>query len=110
LQQVPLKHNHKVIFMTRPIEEVVASQKKNDRARHKGADLNPDQLSAASLPIETKFCIGSGAPHGISRDRLSNPCAIPRHLSAIIKFRRRPASFARKKWLPSILRYRKRHS
>lgn len=45
LQSMPIKHNYKVIFMTRPIEEVVASQKKmTDRLGTKGADLDTEQL------------------------------------------------------------------
>ena len=45
LQSLPIKHNYKVIFMTRPIKEVVASQKKmTDRLGTKGADLDTEQL------------------------------------------------------------------
>ncbi len=45
LQKMPLKHNYKVIFMTRPIEEVVASQRKMvDRLATKGAELDLEQL------------------------------------------------------------------
>lgn len=45
LQSLPIKHNYKVVFMTRPIGEVVASQKKmTDRLGTKGADLDPEQL------------------------------------------------------------------
>ena len=45
LQSMPLKHTYKVIFMTRPIEEVVASQNKmTDRLGTKGADLDVEQL------------------------------------------------------------------
>ena len=45
LQSVPLKHNYKVIFMTRPIEEVVDSQRKMiDRLATKGAELEAAQL------------------------------------------------------------------
>jgi predicted AlkP superfamily phosphohydrolase/phosphomutase/predicted Zn-dependent protease len=46
LQSVPLKHNYKVIFMTRPIEEVVTSQRKMiDRLATKGAELDLEQLT-----------------------------------------------------------------
>ena len=45
LQSMPIKHNYKVIFMTRPIEEVVASQRKmTERLGAKGADLDTEQL------------------------------------------------------------------
>ena len=45
LEQMPLKHNYKVIFMTRPIEEVVDSQRKMiNRLATKGAELEIDQL------------------------------------------------------------------
>ena len=45
LQSMPIKHNYKVIFMTRPIGEVMASQKKmTDRLGTKGADLDAEQL------------------------------------------------------------------
>ena len=45
LQKMPLKHNYKVIFMTRPIEEVVASQNAMvNRLTTKGAELDPEQL------------------------------------------------------------------
>jgi predicted AlkP superfamily phosphohydrolase/phosphomutase/tetratricopeptide (TPR) repeat protein len=45
LQQMPIKHNYKVIFMTRPIEEVVASQRKMiERMGTQGANLDLEQL------------------------------------------------------------------
>jgi LPS sulfotransferase NodH len=45
LQQMPLKHNYKVIFMTRPVEEVVNSQRKMiDRLATKGTELDAEQL------------------------------------------------------------------
>ena len=45
LQSMPIKHSYKVIFMTRPIEEVVASQGKMiGRLGSKGAELDPEQL------------------------------------------------------------------
>jgi hypothetical protein len=45
LQKMPLKHNYKVIFMTRPIEEVVASQNAMiNRLETKGAELDTEQL------------------------------------------------------------------
>ena len=45
LQKMPLKHNYKVIFMTRPIEEVVVSQNAMvNRLATKGAELDPEQL------------------------------------------------------------------
>jgi predicted AlkP superfamily phosphohydrolase/phosphomutase/tetratricopeptide (TPR) repeat protein len=45
LPKMPLKHNYKVIFMTRPIEEVVASQNAMiNRLASKAADLDPEQL------------------------------------------------------------------
>ena len=41
----PLRHNYKVIFMTRPIEEMVASQHAmTTRLGTKGASLEPEQL------------------------------------------------------------------
>ena len=45
LPQMPAKHHYKVIFMTRPIEEVVASQgRMMNRLGTKGAELDPEQL------------------------------------------------------------------
>jgi hypothetical protein len=45
LPRMPLQHNYKVIFMTRPIEEVVASQQQMvNRLGTKGAELDPEQL------------------------------------------------------------------
>ena len=45
LQSLPLKHNYKVIFMTRPIDEVMQSQRKMiDRLATKGAELDTEQL------------------------------------------------------------------
>jgi hypothetical protein len=45
LQSLPIKHNYKVIFMTRPIEEVVSSQHQMiDRMGRKGAELEIEQL------------------------------------------------------------------
>lgn len=45
LEKVPLKHNYKVIFMTRPVEEVVVSQTAMlNRLATKGADLDTQQL------------------------------------------------------------------
>jgi hypothetical protein len=45
LQRMPLKHNYKVIFMTRPIEEVVNSQRKMiDRLGTEGAELDIEEL------------------------------------------------------------------
>ncbi|HEY4283366.1 MAG TPA: alkaline phosphatase family protein [Chthoniobacterales bacterium] len=45
LPKLPLKHDYKVIFMTRPIEEVFASQKEMmTRLGTKGANLDPEQL------------------------------------------------------------------
>src|SRR6266446_9760771 len=42
---MPLKHNYKVIFMTRPIEEVVVSQRAMvNRLATKGAELDTKQL------------------------------------------------------------------
>lgn len=45
LQSLPLKHNYKVIFMTRPIDEVATSQRKMvERLATKGAELDAEQL------------------------------------------------------------------
>jgi predicted AlkP superfamily phosphohydrolase/phosphomutase/tetratricopeptide (TPR) repeat protein len=45
LPQMPLKHNYKVIFMTRPIEEVVVSQRAMvNRLATEGAELDTEQL------------------------------------------------------------------
>jgi predicted AlkP superfamily phosphohydrolase/phosphomutase/tetratricopeptide (TPR) repeat protein len=45
LQSMPLKHNYKVIFMTRPIDEVAQSQHKMiDRLATTGAELDTEQL------------------------------------------------------------------
>ena len=46
LQSMPLKHNYKVIFMTRPVEEVVASQRAMvERLGTRAAELEPEQLA-----------------------------------------------------------------
>ena len=43
---LPPMHRYRVVFMNRPIEEVVASQKKMiDRRRTRGANLAPDELA-----------------------------------------------------------------
>ena len=45
LPAMPAKHQYKVIFMLRPIAEVVASQKAmTSRLRTRGANLDPEQL------------------------------------------------------------------
>ena len=45
LPHLPPKHNYKVVFMTRPIEEVIESQQKmTTRLGTKGAELDPEQL------------------------------------------------------------------
>ncbi len=45
LSKMPTKHGYKVIFMTRPIEEVVVSQRAMvDRLATKGAELDTEQL------------------------------------------------------------------
>jgi hypothetical protein len=45
LPSMPLKHSYKVIFMIRPIEEVVSSQRKMiHRLASKGAELDTEQL------------------------------------------------------------------
>ncbi len=45
LSHLPSKHDYKVVFMTRPIEEVVASQAKMvTRLGKKGAELDEEQL------------------------------------------------------------------
>ena len=45
LQKMPLKHNYKVIFMARPIEEVVVSQNAMvSRLATKGAEFDTEQL------------------------------------------------------------------
>jgi LPS sulfotransferase NodH len=42
---MPAKHEYKVIFMTRPIDEVIASQQDmTKRLGTKGAELDPEQL------------------------------------------------------------------
>jgi hypothetical protein len=46
LAQLPLRHNYKVIFMTRPIEEIVASQRQMiDRLGTRGASLAREDLT-----------------------------------------------------------------
>lgn len=48
LPQLPRNHRYKVIFVLRPVEEIVASQKKMIARRGtKGAELNPEQLTAS---------------------------------------------------------------
>jgi hypothetical protein len=45
LPQMPKQHQYKVIFMTRPVAEVVASQQAmTTRLGTRGADLEPEQL------------------------------------------------------------------
>jgi predicted AlkP superfamily phosphohydrolase/phosphomutase/tetratricopeptide (TPR) repeat protein len=45
LPKLPMKHDYKVIFMTRPVEEIFASQDEMmRRLGTKGANLEPDQL------------------------------------------------------------------
>lgn len=45
LRSLPLKHNYNVILMIRPIEEIVASQRKMvERLGTKGAELDDEQL------------------------------------------------------------------
>jgi hypothetical protein len=45
LQSMPIKHNYKVIFMTRPIEEVVVSQRAMvNRLATNGTQLDSEQL------------------------------------------------------------------
>ena len=45
LPAMPAQHHYKVIFMLRPIEEVVASQRAmTSRLGNKGAELDPEQL------------------------------------------------------------------
>ncbi len=45
LQQLPLNHEYKIIFMTRPVEEVVASQAAMiERLKTEGAEMDEDQL------------------------------------------------------------------
>jgi LPS sulfotransferase NodH len=45
LPRMPLQHDYKVIFMTRPIQEVVASQRQMvNRLGKKAAELDPEQL------------------------------------------------------------------
>ena len=47
---LPPMHRYRVIFMTRPITEVVASQKKMiDRRRTRGANMTPDKLAEALI-------------------------------------------------------------
>lgn len=45
LSKMPRQHSYKVIFMTRPIEEVVASQRAmTERLGTQGAEIEPEQL------------------------------------------------------------------
>ncbi len=45
LQQLPFNHEYKIIFMTRPIEEVIASQASMiERLKTEGADMDEEQL------------------------------------------------------------------
>ena len=46
IPSLPIIHRYRVIFMTRPIAEVVASQEKMiDRRKTRGANLSPDKLA-----------------------------------------------------------------
>ena len=57
LQQVPIKHSYKVIFMTRPIEEVVASQSAMvNRLATKGAELDDEQLQRGLTAHRNEIC------------------------------------------------------
>jgi len=57
LQQMPLKHNYKVIFMTRPIEEVVVSQSAMvNRLATKGAELDAEQLQRGLPAHRNEIC------------------------------------------------------
>jgi hypothetical protein len=50
LPKMPKKHDYKVIFMTRPVEEVVASQANMiERLGTEGAQLGPEQLTRGLL-------------------------------------------------------------
>ncbi len=65
LPSLPAKHNYKVIFMTRPIEEVLASQGRMiNRLSTQGADLDPEQLQRGLTAhrAETLLWLKS-APH-----------------------------------------------
>jgi predicted AlkP superfamily phosphohydrolase/phosphomutase/tetratricopeptide (TPR) repeat protein len=65
LAKLPLKHDYKVIFMTRPIEEVHASQKEMmSRLGTKGAELEADQLMRGlRIHLNEARAWLSGAPH-----------------------------------------------
>ena len=57
LHQVPIKHSYKVIFMTRPIEEVVASQSAMvNRLATKGAELDDEQLQRGLAAHRNEIC------------------------------------------------------
>ena len=57
LHQMPIKHNYKVIFMTRPIEEVVISQSAMvNRLATKGAELDAEQLQRGLTAHCNEIC------------------------------------------------------
>jgi predicted AlkP superfamily phosphohydrolase/phosphomutase/tetratricopeptide (TPR) repeat protein len=57
LPRVPNKHHYKVIFMTRPIEEVVVSQNAMvNRLQNKGAELDPEQLERGLTAHRNETC------------------------------------------------------
>ncbi|HJT80092.1 MAG TPA: alkaline phosphatase family protein [Chthoniobacterales bacterium] len=59
IPSLPPMHRYRVVFMTRPIAEVVASQTKMiDRRRTRGANLSPDKL-AESL-VQHRMVIRAG--------------------------------------------------
>jgi tetratricopeptide (TPR) repeat protein len=57
LPRMPDKHRYKVIFMTRPIEEVVVSQNAMvNRLQSKGAELDPEQLERGLFAHRNETC------------------------------------------------------
>ena len=75
LPRMPVQHNYKVIFMTRPIAEVVASQRAmTTRLGTKGANSMPEQLERGlRAHREEVRKWAATAPHiEMARNRLSS--------------------------------------
>ena len=59
LPRMPLQHDYKVIFMSRPIAEVVASQQEmTTRLGTKGADLDSEQLQRGLRAHREEYAVG----------------------------------------------------
>ena len=74
LRAMPPQHQYKVIFMTRPIAEVVASQQAmTTRLGTKGANLDLEELERGLRAHREIRRWGAAAPHGASGSTWSIP-------------------------------------